>query len=123
MPLMPRLALGAMAAWGAVFAFVAVNMDLVDSGALPGIADDGSVFGPVIRGLSAVNALAVFMIFAVIAMRARHLRAIQAVTWVFAMMFFYPLALPAFWFFHVWRNRSPAVPPADPHDHRSIGRG
>jgi hypothetical protein len=28
----------------------------------------------------------------------------QRVSWVFAMMFFYPLAIPAFWFLHIWRN-------------------
>ena len=107
-----------MAAWGALYAIVAVGMDLGTPTASAGVADDGSVFGPVIRALSAINALAVFMVFAVIAVRSRNMRAIEGVTWVFGMMFFYPVALPAFWFFRVWRDRSFAAPPGDLRNRR-----
>jgi hypothetical protein len=34
------------------------------------------------------------------------------VTWVFAMMFFYPLAVPAFWYLHIWRGAARGAPPS-----------
>jgi hypothetical protein len=54
--------------------------------------------------LHAFNALAVFLIEAWIALNLAWLPVAQRVSWVFAMMFFYPLAIPAFWFLHIWRN-------------------
>jgi hypothetical protein len=118
MTLMLRLGLGIMTAWGSLFAIAALGIDLGIAGASGSPPDDGSVFWPAIRALSAINAFAIFLVFAVIALRSRYLHAIDGVAWIFALMFFYPVAMPAFWFFQVLRERRNTLGPGEPPDPR-----
>jgi hypothetical protein len=95
MPVAVKLALGALALWGTVYAFAALAGD----------------FALVIH-LHAFAALAAFLIEAGIALNLGSLPVSRRVIWVFAMMFFYPFAIPAFWYLHIWRSRPAGGPPA-----------
>lgn len=110
MPAPVKLVIGLMAAWGTAYAFMALAGDF----ALSPEPGSGHVTPSGLEAflihLHAANALAVFLIEAGIALSLPSLRVSRRVTWVFGMMFFYPLAIPAFWYLHIWR-RPPARKP------------
>ena len=117
MPVPVKIVLGVMALWGTVYAFAALAGDF----ALVTPPSSGHVTPSGIESfiihVHALNALAVFLIEAGIALSRAWLPATHRVAWVFAMMFFYPLAIPAFWYLHIWRNppaRTPAAGGAPP---------
>lgn len=104
MPVPVKIVLGVMALWGTVYAIAALAGDFaVVAPPHSGHVTPSGMESFIIH-LHAFNALAVFLIEAWIALGAAWLPVSQRVSWVFAMMFFYPLAIPAFWFLHIWRN-------------------
>jgi hypothetical protein len=117
MPVPVKIVLGVMALWGTVYAFAALAGDF----AVVASPRDGHVTPSgteaFIIHVHAFVALAVFLIEAGIALSLTRLPAAHRVGWVFAMMFFYPLAIPAFWYLHIWRDppaRKPAASGAPP---------
>ena len=104
MPVPVKIVLGAMALWGTVYAFAALAGDF----AVVASPRDGHVtpsgMEVFIIHIHAFIALTVFLIEAGIALGMGRMPVPRRVAWVFAMMFFYPLAIPAFWFLHIWRN-------------------
>jgi hypothetical protein len=42
----------------------------------------------------------------------QSMRVGHRVGWVFGMMFFYPLAVPAFWYLYIWRGAARGARPA-----------
>jgi hypothetical protein len=100
-----------MALWGTVYAFAALAGDF----ALSPPPGSGHVTPPGLEAfvihLHAINALAIFLIEAGIALGLRSLPVTHRVAWVFGMMFFYPLAIPAFWYLYIWRRPAAAAPP------------
>lgn len=108
MPTPVRLVLGLMALWGAVYSFAALGGDFATTPA-PG---SGHVrptgLEAVLIHIHAANALAIMLIEGMIALNLGSMKVSQRVTWVFAMMFFYPIAIPAFWYLHIWRRRGKA---------------
>jgi len=104
MPVPVKIVLGVMALWGTVYAFAALAGDFaVVAPPSSGHVTPSGMEAFIIH-VHAFNALAVFLIEAWIALNLAWLPVAQRVSWVFAMMFFYPLAIPAFWFLHIWRN-------------------
>ena len=112
MPVAIKVLLGAMAAWGTLYALAALAGDFaVAPPPGSGHVQPTGLEATVIH-LHAANALAIFLIEAAIALRLGSLPLVRRVTWVFGMMFFYPLAIPAFWYLHIWR--APAAAPDPP---------
>lgn len=112
MPVAVKLALGAMALWGTVYAFAALAGDFaVVTSPLSGRVAPSGVEAFVIH-VHAFVALAIFLIEAGIALSLPSLPVSRRVAWVFGMMFFYPIAIPAFWYLHIWRSRPAGNPPA-----------
>ncbi len=100
-----KFALGLMSVWAVLYAFAALGGDF-------GVSDElGPVLGTALRGASILNVIAVFAAFTYLAMRSPGMRAVEKTGWVFAMLFFFPFVVPAFWYLHVWRT-APAKPPA-----------
>jgi hypothetical protein len=114
MPVPVKLILGLMTLWGVVYAFVALAGDYA---LVPG-PDSGraevSALESVVIHVHALNALAILVILSAIALASRSMPVGYRVAWVFAFLFFYPLALPAFWWLHVWR--SPRRQPDEPRE-------
>jgi len=110
-PLRLRLLLGTLTVWACAYAVVALSSDI---GLVP---DDGTgsagdrLVANVGRAASAANALGLLLLYAWLALKDSGLRSFDRVAWVFAMMFFYPAALPLFWYLRIWRDR-PAPPDA-----------
>jgi hypothetical protein len=104
MPNAVKLVLGVMVLWGTVYAFAVLAGDFAVSPP-PG---SGQVrptgLESLIIHLHAFNALAIFLIEAFIALNLNRMPVSRRATWVFMMMFFYPLAIPAFWYLHIWRT-------------------
>jgi len=104
MPVPVKIVLGVMALWGTVYAFAALAGDFAvvtsprDGHVMPSGAE---VF---IIHIHAFIALAVLLIEAGIALGLARMPVTRRVAWVFGMMFFYPFAIPAFWYLHIWRN-------------------
>ena len=101
-----KAALGALVGWAVFYALAVLGLDM-DFSAGPG-SGDGSLFVPILRAASVLNALLVFCAFAALALNSSRIPAYQKLGWVFGMMFFYPLVLPVFWYLHIWRS-PPAV--------------
>ncbi len=100
-----KFALGFMAVWAVLYAFAALSENF-------GVPDElGPVLGTALRGASILNVVAVFAAFTYLAMRSPGMRALEKTGWVFAMLFFFPFVVPAFWYLHVWRT-APAKQPA-----------
>jgi hypothetical protein len=112
-PVLLKLIIGLMAAWGTVYALMALAGDF----ALSPEPGSGHVTPSGLEAflihVHAANALAVFLIEAAIALTLPRLPVSRRVTWVFGMMFFYPLAVPAFWYLHIWRTPPGRKPVAD----------
>jgi hypothetical protein len=101
-----------MALWGTVYAFAALGGEFALSPP-PGSGHvTPSGLEAFVIHLHAANALAIFLIEAAIALGLQSMRVGHRVTWVFAMMFFYPLAVPAFWYLHIWRGAARGAPPS-----------
>lgn len=113
MPAPLKLIVGLMAAWGAVYAFMTLAGDFALIPPPGGGHVTPSGLEAFLIHVHAANALAVFLIEAAIALSLPRLPASQRVTWVFGMMFFYPLAIPAFWYLHIWRKPPARKPVAD----------
>lgn len=104
MPVPLKIIIGLMAVWGAVYALMALAGDFaLDPEPGGGHVTPSGVEAFLIH-LHAANALAVLLIEAAIALTLPGLRVSRRVTWVFGMMFLYPLAVPAFWYLHIWRT-------------------
>ncbi len=104
MPVPVKIVLGVMALWGTVYAFAALAGDfaVVTSPRDGHVTPSGmEVF---IIYIHAFVALAVLLIQAGIALGMARMPVPRRVAWVFAMMFFYPFAIPAFWYLHIWRD-------------------
>ncbi len=100
-----KFALGFMSVWAVLYAFATLGVDF-------DVTDElGPVLGTALRGASILDVIAVFAAFTYLAMRSPAMRALEKTGWVFAMIFFFPLVVPAFWYLHVWRT-APAKPPA-----------
>ncbi len=92
-----------MSAWAVAYAFVTLGTDLA-------FADElGPVLGTALRWASILDVIAVFAAFTYLAMRSPGMRAVEKTGWVFAMLFFFPFAVPVFWYLHVWRS-APSKP-------------
>lgn len=116
MPVPVKLILGLMTVWGVVYAFIALSGG--DYALVPapgsGRAEVSALEGLVIH-VHALNALVILLIFSFIALASRSLPVAYRVAWVFGFLFFYPIALPAFWWLHIWRSPRRAGPaPAPP---------
>jgi hypothetical protein len=112
MPVPVKIVLGLMALWGTVYAFAALGGEFALSPP-PGSGHvTPSGLEAFVIHLHAANALAIFLIEAAIALGLQSMRVGHRVTWVFAMMFFYPLAVPAFWYLHIWRGAARGAPPS-----------
>jgi hypothetical protein len=99
-----RIALGIAALWGSIYALAVLGGDFAFTPPPSSTGDPGeSAFGPAFKWASMVNALVVFLVFAVLAMRSEKLRPGDKVGWIMAMMFLYPVVVPPFWFLYVWR--------------------
>lgn len=103
MPVLAKFALGLMTLWAALYALAAIGMDFDAS------AGGGSLFGPAIQIASMIDVSVVFALYTYLAFRTPRMRAIEKSGWVFAMLFMYPLAVPLFWYLHVWRAVRPAL--------------
>jgi hypothetical protein len=111
-PVAVKILLGLMALWGTVYAFAALAGDFaLNPPPSSGHVTPSGLEAFVIH-LHAINALLIFLIEAGIALSLSRLPVVRRVTWVFAMMFFYPLAVPAFWYLHIWRTPDGAAPPS-----------
>jgi len=112
MPVGVKIVLGLMMLWGVVYTFVALNGDYA---LVPAPGSGRAAVSPLetfIILVHALNALVILLIFSAIAFGLKRLPVFQRVTWVFAFVFFYPLALPAFWWMHIWRAPRAAAPGA-----------
>jgi hypothetical protein len=109
MPVPVKLALGVLALWGTVYAFAALAGDFA---VVSATREGRSGMEAFVIHLHAFAALAAFLIEAGIALNLGSLPVQKRVIWVFAMMFFYPIAIPAFWYLHIWRSRPTGNPPA-----------
>jgi hypothetical protein len=113
MPVPIKIVLGLMTLWGTVYAFAALAGEFAmvpppESGRV-----EPSGVEAVVILVNAANALVIFLISAFLALNLGSMRLSHRVTWVLVMMFLYPIALPAFWYLHIWRNPR-ASPPAVP---------
>ena len=107
MPVTVKLILGLMTLWGVVYSIVALVGDYaLVPGPGSGRAEISALESFVIH-VHALNALAILLILSYIALASRSLPVTRRVAWVFLFMFFYPLAMPAFWWLHVWRTPRP----------------
>jgi hypothetical protein len=112
MPVQVRIVLGLMALWGTLYALAALAGDFALSPPPgSGHVTPSGVEAFVIH-LHALNALAILVILAAIALGLQSLPVTRRVAWVFGMMFFYPLAVPAFWYLYVWRGAARREPPS-----------
>ncbi len=113
MPTAVKLVLGVMVLWGTVYAFAALAGDFAVSPP-PGSGQvKPSGLESLIIHIHAFNALAIFLIEAFVALNLSRLPLSRRMIWVFMMMFFYPVAIPAFWYLHIWR--APAERPSGDH--------
>ena len=103
MPVPARIVLGLMALWGVVYAFVALAGDYALVPAPGSGRAEVSALETLVIYVHALNALAILLIFSAIAFGLRSMPVAHRVGWVFLFLFFYPLALPAFWWLHIWR--------------------
>jgi hypothetical protein len=114
MPVAVKLVLGLMTVWGVVYSFVALSGG--DYALVPGPGSGREAVSGLesfIIHLHALNALAILLIFAFIALNLQRLPVAHRVGWVFGFLFFYPIAMPAFWWLHVWRAPRRPPPPPD----------
>jgi hypothetical protein len=113
-PIPVKIVLGLMALWGVVYSFVALSGG--DYALVPGPGSGREAVSGLesfIIHLHALNALAILLIFAFIALNLQRLPVAHRVGWVFGFLFFYPIAMPAFWWLHVWRAPRRPPPPPD----------
>jgi hypothetical protein len=109
MPVAVKLLLGLMTLWGTVYAFAALIGDFALVPPPGGGHVRPSGLEALVLYVNAANALLIFLIDAFLVLNLGSLRVSRRVTWVFVMMFLYPIALPAFWYLHIWRApRAPA---------------
>jgi hypothetical protein len=112
MPVAVKLLLGLMTLWGTVYAFAALVGDFpLVSPPGSGRVEPSGLEAAVLY-LHAANALLIFLIDAFLVLNLGSLRVSRRVTWVFVMMFLYPIALPAFWYLHIWRAPRATAPRA-----------
>ncbi len=113
MPAAVKILLGLMTLWGTVYALAALIGDfaLVPPPGSGRVRPSG--LEALVLYLHAANALAIFLIDAYLALNLGTLRVSRRVTWVFVMMFLYPIALPAFWYLHIWRAPQASAPRVD----------
>jgi hypothetical protein len=109
MPVAVKLVLGVLALWGTVYAFAALAGDFA---VVSATREGRSGMESFVIHVHAFAALAAFLAEAGIALNLGSLPVGRRVSWVFAMMFFYPFAIPAFWYLHIWRGppRTPSAP-------------
>lgn len=107
MPLAIKLVLGVMTVWGVAYAFLSMTGEYALTMPPGSAAPERLPIQSLIIYLHAGNALAIFLIDTFIVLSLGTVPVLHRVTWVFAFMFFYPLALPAFWYLHIWRRRAP----------------
>jgi hypothetical protein len=119
MPAAVKFVLGLMALWGAVYALAALAGDFAVSPPPSSGQVRPTGLESLIIHLHALNALAIFLIEVYIALTLGRIAVGRRVTWVFMMMFFYPIAIPAFWYLYIWRApaagdapRAPSPPPS-----------
>jgi hypothetical protein len=107
-----KIVLGLMALWGTVYAFAALAGEFALSPP-PGSGHvTPSGLEAFIIHLHAANALGIFLIEAAIALGMQSMRVGHRVSWVFGMMFFYPFAIPAFWYLYIWRGTARGATPS-----------
>jgi hypothetical protein len=93
-----------MALWGTLYALAALAGDFAVTQPPGSGRVEPAGLEAVIIHLHAFNALAIFLIEAFIALNLGRLPVSRRVIWVFGMMFFYPIAIPAFWYLFIWRR-------------------
>jgi len=111
MPVPVKLILGLMTVWGVAYSFIALSGG--DYALVPGPGSgraEVSALESFIIHVHALNALVILLIFSYIALASRSLLVAYRVAWVFGFLFFYPIALPAFWWLHIWRTPQRAPP-------------
>ena len=114
MPVAVKLILGAMTLWGVVYSFVSLSGGDYALVPAPGSGrSEVSGLESFIIYVHALNALAILLIFAFIALNLRSLPVGRRVAWVFLFLFFYPISMPAFWWLHIWRSPRPVPPTGD----------
>ncbi len=119
MPLRIKLVLGFMTVWGVVYAFIALSGDYALVPAPGSSRSEVSGIDAFFIHFNAANALLIFLIYTFIVLGLRSMPVARRTLWVAGFAFFYPIALPAFWWLHIWR--APRVaPPASGED--SSGR-
>lgn len=98
--------LGVMTLWGSAYAIAALGFDIgfVPEGERGAAGDE--LLSAFVRAVSAINALALLLLYASMILRNTRVRVFDRVAWVFAMMFLYPVVMPVFWYLHVWRTQS-----------------
>lgn len=117
MPVPVKVILGLMAAWGVAYSFIALSGG--DYALVPSPGSGHAVVSALesfIIHVHALNALVILLIFSYIALASRSMPVGYRVAWVFGFLFFYPIALPAFWWLHIWRSprRAPPAPAPPP---------
>jgi succinate dehydrogenase/fumarate reductase cytochrome b subunit len=103
MPTSIKLLLAFMTIWGTIYAFASMTGEFALTMPPGSVAPERSAVESFIIYVHATNALAIFLIDAFIVLSLHRMPALRRVSWVFGMMFFYPFALPAFWYLHIWR--------------------
>jgi hypothetical protein len=113
MPVSVKIVLGLMTLWGTVYALAALagEFAMVPPPGSGRVAPSG--VEAVVILVNAANALLIFLISALLALNLGSMRLSHRVTWVFVMMFLYPIALPLFWYLYIWRAPRES-PPAAP---------
>ena len=112
MPVAVKVILGLMTAWGVAYSFIALAGDYALVPAPGSGRAEVSALESFVIYVHALNALAILLIFVFIVLASRSVPVTHRVAWVFGFLFFYPIALPVFWWLHIWR--APRQPPPDP---------
>jgi len=112
MPVAVKVVLGLMTLWGTVYAFAALAGEFAMVPPPGSGRVEPSGLEALVILVNAANALVIFLISVYLALNLGSMRLSHRVTWVFALMFLYPIALPAFWYLHVWRSPRTGPPPA-----------
>jgi hypothetical protein len=104
MPKSAKLLLGLFVLWATVYATAALYGDFaLTTTTIPGL-DVHPLSDRYLVYLNAAVALGVLLIEVWLVLGLGSMRLADRVLWAFGLLFFFPLAAPAFWYLHIWRT-------------------
>lgn len=103
MPKSAKLLLGFFVLWASAYATATLYGDFALTATTTAGLDVHPLSDRYLVYLNATVALGVLLVEVWLVLSLGSMRLADRVLWAFGLMFFFPLAAPAFWYLHIWR--------------------